>query len=303
VKPAPFSYHDPESTDEALAVLSEHGESGKVLAGGQSLVPLLNFRLARPEHLIDINRIGSLAGITKRGGVLRIGAMTRQSALERSAVVAEHWPLLTEATAYLAHAQIRNRGTVGGSVAHADPAAELPVALTALEARFHVRSARGERDIDAESLFRSQLMTTLEPDELLVEIEVQPSPPRTGWAFVEFARRHGDFALGGAACLITVDESGACTRARLALLGAGPKPLRAGPAEELLTGAEVSAKLAREAADAAVEGISPTGDIHGSTSYRRDLAEVMARRAIVRAAERARSVGAPERSLDGSGGG
>jgi CO/xanthine dehydrogenase FAD-binding subunit len=294
VKPAPFSYHDPESTEEALAVLSEHGESGKVLAGGQSLVPLLNFRLARPEHLIDINRIGSLAGIAKRDGILRIGAMTRQSALERSAVVAEHWPLLTEATVYLAHAQIRNRGTVGGSVAHADPAAELPVALTALEARFHVRSARGTREVDAETLFRSQLMTTIEPDELLVEIEVPPLPTGTGWAFVEFARRHGDFALGGAACLITLDDSARCSRARLALLGAGPRPLRAMAAEKVLAGAEITADATREAADAAVDGISPTGDIHGSSAYRRDLARVMARRAIERAGERAASAAAAD---------
>ncbi|MGH2983867.1 MAG: FAD binding domain-containing protein [Solirubrobacterales bacterium] len=287
MKPAPFSYHDPNSSEEALALLAEHGDEGKLLAGGQSLVPLLNFRLARPEHLIDINRVGSLAGIRRRYGVLRIGAMTRQAALERSALVAEHWPLLSEATRQVAHAQIRNRGTVGGSVAHADPAAELPVALAALDARFHVRSTRAARTLDADDLFVAQLMTTIEPDELLTEIEVPPLAERTGHAFVEFARRHGDFALGGAAVLLSMNEFGVCERARIVLLAAGPKPLRASAAEQVLAGGEVDEAAARAAAERAIEEIQPTGDIHGSSGYRRDRIGVMARRAFLLAARRA----------------
>ncbi|MGH2949241.1 MAG: FAD binding domain-containing protein, partial [Solirubrobacteraceae bacterium] len=209
MKPPPFEYDDPHDAGEAIALLAEHGDESKVLAGGQSLVPLLNFRLARPERLIDVNRIGELAYVRRRDGVLRIGALTRQATLERSRVVAENWPLLTEAMRLVAHPQIRNRGTVGGSVAHADPAAELPVAFTALDATFHARSARGARAIRAADFFRTHLTTALEPDELLVEIEVAPLPPRTGSAFTEFARRHGDFGLGGAAVLVTLAPDGA----------------------------------------------------------------------------------------------
>jgi CO/xanthine dehydrogenase FAD-binding subunit len=287
VKPAPFSYHEPNSTEEALGLLQEHGDDGKLLAGGQSLVPLLNFRLARPDHLIDLNRIGSLAGISRRDGVLRIGAMTRQAALERSSLVARHWPLLNEAIEQVAHAQIRNRGTVGGSIAHADPAAELPVALSALDARFRVRSSRGERTIGAEEMFVTQLTTTMEPDELLTEIEVPAVPAQTGAAFLEFARRHGDFALGGAAALITVDESGVCVGARLVLLAAAPTPVRAAQAEEVLTGSRIDEDSARAAGREATRGIAPTGDIHGSSDYRRELIEVMVRRAILTAFGRA----------------
>lgn len=287
MKPPPFSYHDPRSLDEALALLTEHGEEGKALAGGQSLVPLLNFRLAHPEHLIDLNRIGSLAGVRRRAGRLHVRTMTRQSTLQASPLVRESWPLLTDALAYVAHDQIRNRGTVGGSVAHADPAAELPVAFSVLDARFHVASQRGERTIAPEDFFVTHLTTTLEPDELLVEIEVPPVPQRTGHAFTEFARRHGDFALGGAAAMITVDEQGVCERAAIGLLAAAPTPMRAREAERMLVGERVDDTLAARAAEAAAADIEPTGDIHGSAEYRKHLVEVMARRAIARAAERA----------------
>jgi CO/xanthine dehydrogenase FAD-binding subunit len=292
VKPAPFSYHDPEGTDEALALLASHGDEAKLLAGGQSLVPLLNFRLARPEHLIDLNRIGSLVGIRRSGGSLWIGAMTRQAALERSPLVAEHWPLLTEATGLVAHAQIRNRGTVGGSVAHGDPAAELPVAFSALGARFHLRSSRGARTVQAPELFVTQLVTAIEPDEMLVEIEVPAVAERTGQAFVEFARRHGDFALGGCAALIAVDAAGTCEKASLVLLAAAPVPVRAEEAEGLLAGVRVDQAVAEAAAKQATAEIEPTGDIHGSSRFRRDLVEVMVQRAVLLAAERAVGGGA-----------
>ena len=287
MKPPPLEYHDPRSVDEALALLAEHGDESKVLAGGQSLVPLLNFRLARPERLIDINPIGELGYIRRRDGVLRIGTMARQVALEQSGVVAANWPLLTEAMTFVAHPQIRNRGTVGGSVAHADPAAELPVAFLALNATFHVRSKRGARSVPAAEFFLTHLTTALEPDELLAEIEVRPLPPRTGHAFTEFARRHGDFGLGGAAVLVTLDDDDACASASIVLLAADAVPLRAGDAERALVGRRIDAAAAADAARAAVQDVSPTGDIHGSSEYRRDLIEALVRRAVLTAGERA----------------
>lgn len=285
-----------------LDLLAAHGEEGKILAGGQSLVPLLNFRLAHPDHLIDINRIGSLAGIRRKNGRLYVGTMTRHSTMEHSRVVAENWPLLTEAMTFVAHAQIRNRGTVGGSVAHADPAAELPVAFLALDAQFRAASRRGERTIPAHDFFITHLTTALEPDEALVEIEVPAVAPGTGHAFTEFARRHGDFALGGAAVLVALDSSGACERAAVALLAAGPTPMRAPAAEEVLAGERIDEKVAREAASRAVADISPTGDIHGSAEYRRDLIEVMVRRGIQKATERAELARTSGRSTNGTSG-
>lgn len=288
MKPPRFEYDDPGRVEDALALLTEHGEEAKVLAGGQSLVPLLNFRLARPARLVDVNRLAELSYIRRRDGVLRIGALTRHAMLERSTLAASGWPLLTEAVGFVGHAQIRNRGTVGGSVAHADPAAELPVAFAALDARFHVRSSRGARTLDSQQLYVTHLTTSLAPDELLVEIEVPPLPARTGSAFEEFARRHGDFALGGAAVVVTLDERGACSRAAVALLAAGPTPLRAAEAERSLVGSVVDEEVAREAAERAVAGIAPTGDIHGSSGYRRDVIRAMVRRAVLKAGERAR---------------
>ena len=286
MKPPLFDYHDPSAVEGALDLLSQYGEDAKVLAGGQSLVPLLNFRLASPDHLIDLGRIPALAYVRRRDGVLRIGTMTRQATLEASPLVAEHWPLLTGALGYVAHAQIRNRGTVGGSVAHADPAAELPVAFTVLDATFHLRSRSGTRSVGWRDFFITHLTTAIEPEELLVDIEVPPVPPRTGWAFTEYARRHGDFALGGAAALITL-EDGRCRRARLGLLAAADTPLRAQAAERVLEGNPITPDSTAEAARAAVADINPTGDIHGSSEYRKLLIEGMVRRAIEQATERA----------------
>jgi carbon-monoxide dehydrogenase medium subunit/6-hydroxypseudooxynicotine dehydrogenase subunit alpha len=286
VKPPQFDYHDPRGIDDALALLAEHGEDGKVLAGGQSLVPMLNFRLTYPEHLIDIGRVPALSYIRRQHGVLRIGAMTRQATLEASPLVASHWPLLKEALGFVAHAQIRNRGTVGGSVAHADPAAELPVAFMALEAHFHAQSKRGRRTIGCDEFFVTHLTTALEADELLTEIEVPPVPAHTGSAFTEYARRHGDFALGGAAALITLQD-GVCSRARIALLAAADTPLRAQAAERSLEGNAIDQESTAEAARLAIADINPTGDIHGGTEYRRYLIEGMVSRAIERATEQA----------------
>ena len=291
MKPPPFEYDDPRSLEEAIALLAEHGDDAKVLAGGQSLVPLLNFRLARPDRLVDINGVAELDYLRFENGTLRIGAMTRHSALERSEEVGQRVPLLTEAVRLVGHVQIRNRGTVGGSVAHADPAAELPVAFAALDARFHARSKDGERTLAADELFKTHLTTALRPDELLTQVEVPVPAAGTGFAFVEFARRHGDFALGGAAVLVGLGADGRCERAALALLAAASTPLRRPAVEEWLIGREIDEATAREAAEQSMADLNPTGDIHGSAEYRRGLVQVMVRRALIKAAERAK--GAP----------
>ena len=214
MKPAPFEYAAPASLDEALALI---GDEARPLAGGQSLVPMLNFRLARPARLVDLERVG--LDHVRVDGALRLGAMTRQATIERSREIAAGWPLLRQAVRHVGHPQIRARGTIGGSVAHADPKAELPVALAALGARFHVRSAAGARTLTAGELFRGPLMTALAPDELLVEIEVPPLPAGARTAFAEHARTHGDFAIAGVAAVVTGD------RVTLGLLGAAYTPV------------------------------------------------------------------------------
>jgi CO/xanthine dehydrogenase FAD-binding subunit len=280
MKPAAFEYDDPRTLDEALDLLAEHGDAAKVLAGGQSLVPLLNFRLARPDRLVDINNVAGL-GYVRTNGSLRIGALTRHAALERAP---ETVALLRRALPFVGHVQIRNRGTVGGSVAHADAAAELPVALTALDARYHVRSKRGGRTLGSDELFVTHMTTSLEPDELLVEIEVPAPEPGARCAFVEFARRHGDFALGGAAVVVSTGADGTCERAAIALLSAAPTPLRARAAEDWLLGNPLDERTAAEAAARAVADIRPRDDLHGSPEYRRNLIEALVRRALLEAA-------------------
>jgi CO/xanthine dehydrogenase FAD-binding subunit len=260
VKPPRFEYRAPASVEEALPLL---GLDSTVLAGGQSLVPLLNLRLAQPELVIDINGIAELDYIRADDGPLRIGAMTRQVTLERSELVRRRWPLLHKAVRLVGHSQIRTRGTVGGSVAHADPAAELPVALTALGARFHLRSPGGARAVDASEFFLGPLYTVREPDELLVEIEVPEQPEGAGSGFAEHARTHGDFATAGAAAVIAPGRS-----AGIALLGAGPVPARAEAAERALAGGAEP----REAAALAARDVED--------EHRRALCTELARRAI-----------------------
>jgi CO/xanthine dehydrogenase FAD-binding subunit len=285
VKPAPFAYEEPRSVEQALELLARYGDEAKVLAGGQSLIPLLNFRLARPERLVDVNRIDELAYIRREDGELHIGAVARMATLEHSPLVAARWPLLVDAARLVGHPQIRSRGTVGGSVAHADLAAELPAALTALGAGFHARSQRGSRTLAADELFVTHLTTALEPDELLVGITVPPLPPRAGTAIVEHTRVHGDFALGGAAVLVSLAEDGACARASIVLLAAAPRPLRAVAAEEALAGAGLVDEGLAEAADL------PAGELELSgphKAHRRALAAELTLRALVVAVDRAR---------------
>ncbi len=284
MKPAPFEYFVPQSTDEALELLAQDPDESKVLAGGQSLVPMMNFRLARPERLIDLNRIGALDYIERRNGDVVIGAMTRHATVEHSELLARELPLLRQAIQWVGHAQIRNRGTIGGSIVHADPAAELSAALAALDARVRVRSTTGERVLGWSEFFVFGFMTALEPDEIVVEVQVPSLPAGARTGFVEFARRHGDFALGGAAAVIVPGSDGRCQEARLSLLAAAPVPLRAAQAEELLVGSSLDDEAIAAASDAAVAGVEPTGDIHGSTKYRVKLLRTMARRAVAAAA-------------------
>jgi aerobic carbon-monoxide dehydrogenase medium subunit len=287
LKPAPFAYHAPTSIDDALRLLAEYGDEAKPLAGGQSLVPLMNFRLARPAHLVDLNRLADLAYIRADNGAGRIGAMTRQREIERSPLVMGGWPLLVEATGHIGHVHIRNRGTLGGSLAHADPAAELPAVMLALDAQVLARNARGARMIAAEDLFQSHYATCLAPDELLTEIRVPAVPPRSGWAFEELSRRHGDFALVGVAALVALDASAAINRARLVFSGAGPTPMRASAAEAVLTGSRPSEALFREAGELTGRDLDPDSDVHASAAYRREIAAVLTRRALARAASSA----------------
>jgi len=288
VKPAAFEYFAPATVDQALALLAAHGGEAKPLAGGQSLIPAMNFRLARPRALVDLNRIAELSYIRSAKGGTTIGAMTRQRAVEQSDVVARGAPLLAEAMPAIAHPQIRNRGTIGGSLAHADPSAELPAVMLALDAAFRARSVTGERTIPASEFFKGMLETALAPDELLVEIGLRPMPDRSGTAFLEVARRHGDYALVGIAVVVTLDGQGRCKAARIALLSVGDGPVLAVEAGKTLTGQVPSAEMVRAAADAAAtRDVDPPSDIHASAAYRRRLVAVLTRRAVGRAFERA----------------
>ncbi len=288
MKPAPVDYVAAGSLEEALSLLAEHGSDAKPLAGGQSLIPLLNFRLARPTLLVDLNGLGELSYVRDgEGGGLSIGAMTRHSALEGDPRVIAAAPLLSSAAGFIAHPQIRNRGTLGGTLAHADPAAELPVVSVALEARFRIVHAGGERWAAAADFFVGLLTADLQPGELLVEVEVPPMPPASGWAFHELARRTGDYAHAGVAAVLT-RENGACSRARLVFLSLGDGPMRARQAEQLLETQGVSeATIDEAAALAARSEIEPSGDIHASEAYKRHLARVLTRRALNEAWRRA----------------
>jgi CO/xanthine dehydrogenase FAD-binding subunit len=284
MKPAQFEYYEPTTVAEGLSLLAQFAETAKPLAGGQSLVPMMNMRLARPAQIIDLNHLSELDYLKVENGELRIGAMTRQRALERSMVVHEGWPLLQEATRFIGHVQIRNRGTVGGSLAHAFPSAELPVAMTTLNAAFVLRSARGERIIPTQEFFLDVMTTALKSDELVVEARVPQLSAGTGHSFQEVSRRHGDFALAGVAALITLDANGVINHARLTFTGS--TPIYATKAEEIVLGQKPSEGLFREAARQATATLEQDSDIHASAEYRRQVCEVLARRALAEAATR-----------------
>ena len=287
MKPPPFEYEAPRNTDEAVAVLAQHGDRAKVLAGGQSLVPLLNFRLAQPEVLVDVNRVAELAYVRPANGGLAIGALTRQHVLERDEAIRARLPIVAEASRLIGHLPIRHRGTVGGSLAHADPASELPAVMVALEAELTLSRKGSRRTVAADQFFTGIFSTALEPEELLTDIRVPGVPPKTGSAFLEIARRAGDFALVGVAALVTLDDGGRVTRARLALCGAGPTPIRAREAENLLTGERPDGRALDDAIEKMAAATDPPGDIHASAGFRKKLARHVGRQAIELAVRRA----------------
>jgi carbon-monoxide dehydrogenase medium subunit len=287
VKPPAFEYVAVASTEEAVAQLAAHGDDARLLAGGQSLMPILNMRLATPGRLVDLNRVRTLSYIVERAGGVAIGAMTRQRTVERSEFVAAAVPLLAEALPWVGHTAIRNRGTIGGSLAHADPAAELPAVAVCLDARLTLRGPAGERTLAAREFFRGYLTTALAPTELLAEVWFPSALPGSGAAWIEFARRHGDYALVGVAAVVTLEGS-TVRRASLAVTGVDGVPVRAVDAERLLIGAPLSAESMAAAAESVRRTLEPQDDIHATAAYRRHLAGVLTVRALTRAGDRAR---------------
>jgi carbon-monoxide dehydrogenase medium subunit len=288
MKPAPFEYAAPDTLGEALSLLQQHAdEDVKLLAGGQSLVPLLSMRMARPELLVDLNGIEELQYIREEGDWLAIGAMTRKRAVEQSELVQRRQPVLVEGTRLVAHPQIRNRGTVGGSMAHADPASEYPALALALGAELRAVGPDGERSIAAADFFQSYLTTALEPLEVLTEVRVPALPEGVGWSFTEVARRHGDYALGGAVTTLRLDGD-AIAEPSLVLFAMGPTPVRMTEVEAMLAGQRPSDELFQEAGRVASRGIEePMSDVHATAEYRRHLAGVLTGRALREALERA----------------
>ena len=286
MKPAPFEYFAPQTVPEALDLLHQRAADAKVLSGGQSLMPMLNFRLVRPGALVDINGIGELAYIRQEGPFLAVGAGTRQSRVMASEEVSRSCALMSEALTFVSHPAIRNRGTIGGSIAHADPAAELAIVAAALEAELELQSVRGARALRAEDFFIDHLTTALEPDELLTEIRFPLPEPQTGWSFQEVSRRRGDFAVAAAAATVTLDERGICRKARVVVGGVSGIPLRMRGVEEALLDTDLAPALIAEAAELVKGEINPQADIHASAEYRRDVATILVRRALETAKER-----------------
>jgi carbon-monoxide dehydrogenase medium subunit len=283
VKAAPFEFHSPDSVEQVLALLAEHGDEAKLIAGGQSLMPMLAMRLARPSVLVDIGRVESLRGIERHDGALRIGATTTERQAEQSDLVAASVPALAQALPFIGHVSIRNRGTIGGSLAHADASAELPAVAVATDAEMIVRGPQGERTVAADDFFAGHFTTSLDDDECLVAVQIPVAPEGAGWSFYEIARRHGDFALVGVAAMLQ-REGDRIQAARLCLMGVGDRPVRAKTVEDSLAGQPASPEVFAAAAADAVRDLEPASDMHGSTAYRRHLAGVAVRRALAAAA-------------------
>ena len=287
MKPAPFDYTAATSVEMATASLAEAGDDAKIIAGGQSLVPLLNFRLLRPSILVDINSIESLSFITETATNIRVGALTRHYQLETSLVIARHLPVLSCAMTHVAHLAIRNRGTIGGSLAHGDPAAELPMMALLLDAELHIASVSSARTIAARDFFLGALTVDLGGGEIVTEIVLPKLPARTGWGFAEVARRHGDFALAAVAATLTV-VADAIVEARIALTGVGRTPLRVAEAESLLVGQAPTPYLSGQTVEAVRAAMEPDSDMHASADYRRHLAGILTSRALAAAWRRAK---------------
>jgi len=282
MKPPPFSYTEAESMEEALVVLAEQGDDCKVLAGGQSLVPMMNLRLTYPKHVLDINRLTMLDYVNAEDGALKIGGLTRHSTLKNSALVAEHCPLMTAAYDYVAHKPVRNRGTIGGNLSHADPSSEMSAVTLAAGAVMVARSTKGERQIEAGDFFLGTLDTALEADELLVEIRLPSWTAGEGWSFLEVSPRKGDFAIVGVAARLGLKD-GLCETVRLAYCGVGDKVRRIGEAEQALVGAKPDEALFAKAGEIAAAAIDPQSDYHADPEYRRDLTATLTRRALIEA--------------------
>jgi len=286
VKAAPFDYHAPETLDEVVALLAEFGDEAKLLAGGQSLVPMLAFRLARFGHLIDLNRIPALRYVAAADGVTRVGAMTTQAAIGSSQDLRSRVPLLVEATAHIGHFQIRNRGTIGGSLSHADPSAEYPAVAVTLDAEIGLASADGTRTVGAADFFTGSFSTTAEPGEVVTEVRFAYRPQ--GCAVVELARRHGDFAIAGVACAVELDSADRIQSLRLGLFGVAPTPARATDAEQAARGAAAGEIDPVAVGHAALSGICCVGDVHADAGYRQRVAAHLAGQAVRRAVAEAR---------------
>lgn len=281
MKPVKFDYFAPVSLAEALGLLAQYGEDAKILAGGQSLMPMMNMRLVRPRVIVDINRIGEIAYISPgRDGVLAIGALTRQRQLEQSSVVQESVPLLAAGMPFIGHTQIRNRGTIGGSLAHSDPAAELPALSVALGGEFVLAGDGRERVVSAADFFVTHLTTALEPVEILTEIRLPTTNGRWRWGFQEVCRRQGDFALVGVIAMLQLDGGGVCQAARIVLFGVGGTPVRMSNAEDILVGSSVGGETRGEVAEVVSQELDPFSDIHASARYRKEVGGVLTRRAL-----------------------
>ena len=287
--PGAFQYHLAGSLPEALHMLSEHGEDAKILAGGQSLIPLMRFRLSQPEHLIDINRVPGLDGISESGGWLRIGALARETAVERSPTVRERFPMLLETARVVADPIVRNLATLGGNLAHADPANDHPATMLAYRAVVVVNGPNGAREIPIDDFFVDAFMPALEPGEILTEIRIPSPGPRTGGAYEKFERKVGDYAVAAAAAQISLNEDGTVGRAGIATTNVNFVPVRSSAAEDALTGQEPTDDALKNAAQAAADATEPNGDLRGSADYKRSVARTVTFRALQRAVERARS--------------
>jgi carbon-monoxide dehydrogenase medium subunit len=283
LKPPPFEYRLPESLEEALSIMAEYGDEARPLAGGQSLVPLMAFRLARPAVLVDLNKLDTLAALEVDNHQVNVGAMVREKAAERSDTLARRVPLLARALPFIGHEAIRTRGTIGGSLAHADPAAELPAVAVATEAKVVAQSQqRGERTVPAEEFFVTYFTTALAPDELVTQVQFPSAPDGTGVAFEEVARRHGDFAMVGVATTLHAAD-GVIDQARVVLTGMADKPVRASAAEAVLMGGPLDPAAFKEAAAVAAADLDPPSDLHGSAAYRRHVASVLVERSLEQA--------------------
>ena len=285
--PAAFDYHTAQSVDEAIALLQQYGDEAKLLAGGHSLLPTMKLRLAQPGHLVDLGKISGLSYIREDGGAVAIGAMTTYSALMRSDLVSKHFALLPEGTATIGDQQVRNRGTLGGSTAHADPAADMPGIVLALKADIVVQGPGGKRTIKADDFFKGLFETALQPGEVITELRFAIPPARTGSAYTKLANKASHYAVVGCAAVVTLDTDGTCTSASVVITGAAVKPTRASTVEAALVGKKLDEATVAAAASHAADGLELLEDIHGSKAYRAQMATVMARRAITQAAARA----------------